>query len=138
MKKRVLILCTGNSCRSQMAEGYLRLYANTRAEIFSAGIEAHGINPLAIKVMEEDGVDIHSQTSDLIDNYLNQHFDFIVTVCDNAYERCPIFPDGAIKIHCSFPDPARAQEHERLETFRFVRNEIKACFQRFAEQYLKV
>ena len=127
MMKKVLILCTGNSCRSQMAEGYLRLFAGDKAEVFSAGIETHGVNPQAIAVMKEDGVDISGHTSNNIDEYRDIDFDFVITVCDNAKERCPYFPSKAKKFHQNFPDPAKAvgSEDEVMEEFRRVRGEIK-------------
>src|ERR1700744_5932296 len=97
--KKVLVLCTGNSCRSQMAEGYLRYYAEGKAEIYSAGIETHGVNPKAITMMKEDGIDISQHTSNHVDAYKNIHFDFVITVCDNAKENCPYFPSTAKKFH---------------------------------------
>src|SRR4026207_1075153 len=93
--KKVLVLCTGNSCRSQMAEGYLRFFAGDRALIKSAGVETHGVNPNAIEIMAEDGIDISSHTSNHVDEYTSIDFDFVITVCDNAKERCPIFPGKA-------------------------------------------
>ena len=95
MTKKVLVLCTGNSCRSQIAEGYLRYFAEQKAEIFSAGVETHGVNPKAIETMKEDGIDISHHTSNNIDEYRNIDFDFVITVCDNAKERCPFFPTKA-------------------------------------------
>ena len=96
------MLCTGSSCRSQIAEGYLRHFANGKAEIYSAGIETHGINPRAIVVMKEDGIDISHHTSNNIEEYRNVDFNFVVTVCDNAKERCPFFPSRAKKFHSIF------------------------------------
>ena len=90
--KKVLVLCTGNSCRSQLAEGYLRYFAGNKAEIFSAGVETHGVNPRAIATMKEDGIDISAHTSNNISEYAGIDFDYIITVCDNARERCPFFP----------------------------------------------
>ena len=107
--KNVLILCTGNSCRSQMAEGYMQFFAGKKATIYSAGIETHGVNPIAIEVMKEDGIDISSHTSNSIEEYRDINFDFIITVCDNAKERCPFFPSQAQKFHHTFPDPAKAK-----------------------------
>ena len=92
MKKKILVLCTGNSCRSQLAEGYLRHFAGEKAEVYSAGVETHGVNPKAIETMKEDGIDISNHTSNHIDEYRNIDFDFVITVCDNAKERCPYFP----------------------------------------------
>lgn len=125
--KRVLVLCTGNSCRSQIAEGYLRLFAGDKAEIFSAGVETHGVNPLAIRTMQEDGIDISKQTSDNISEYSDVSFDFVITVCDHAKERCPFFPSRAKKFHQNFPDPAKAigSEEEVRKTFANVRGLIK-------------
>lgn len=90
-QKKILVLCTGNSCRSQIAEGYLRHFANGKAEIYSAGIETHGVNPRAVATMKEDGLDISKHTSNNIDEYKNIDFDFVITVCDKAKERCPFF-----------------------------------------------
>ena len=128
MEPRILVLCTGNSCRSQLAEGYLRHFANGRFEVSSAGVEAHGLNPRAAAVMLEDGVDISSHTSKTVDVFKGQHFDLVLTVCDNARERCPWFPGGTKQLHRDFPDPAQVQgsEAEVMEAFRQVRNLIKA------------
>lgn len=126
-KKKILVLCTGNSCRSQIAEGYLRFYAGTKAEVYSAGVETHGVNPRAIATMEDDGIDISNHTSNHIDEYAHIDFDFVITVCDNAKERCPFFPTKAIKFHHNFPDPAKATgtESEITEQFKIVRELIK-------------
>ncbi len=131
--KKVLVLCTGNSCRSQIAEAYLRHFAGEKAEIYSAGVETHGVNPRAIATMEEDGIDISQHTSNNIDEYFNIDFDFVITVCDNAKERCPFFPTKAKKFHQNFPDPAKATgtEEEILEQFRQVRQMIKSYSQQF-------
>ncbi|MCD6063218.1 MAG: protein tyrosine phosphatase [Flavipsychrobacter sp.] len=125
--KNVLVLCTGNSCRSQIAEGYLRHFAKDKATIYSAGIETHGVNPRAIATMKEDGIDISGHTSNHIDEYRNIPFDFVITVCDNAKERCPFFPSAAKKFHYNFPDPAKATgtEEDILQQFREVREMIK-------------
>jgi len=125
--KKILVLCTGNSCRSQIAEGYLRHFANGNAEVYSAGVETHGVNPRAIAIMKEDSIDISRHTSNNIDEYHNIDFDFVITVCDNAKERCPFFPTNAQKFHYNFPDPAKAEgaESEILSEFRRVRNMIK-------------
>lgn len=125
--KRILVLCTGNSCRSQMAEGYLRHFAQGKVAVYSAGIETHGVNPKAIIVMYEDGVDISAHTSNNIDEYEHIVFDYIITVCDNAKENCPFFPGNAQRFHYNFPDPAKATgtDHEVLEKFRNVRDMIK-------------
>ncbi|PZU83885.1 MAG: protein tyrosine phosphatase [Chryseobacterium sp.] len=131
MNKKILVLCTGNSCRSQIAEGYLRHFAKEKAEIYSAGVETHGVNPKAIATMKEDGIDISNHTSNNIEEYKNIDFDFVITVCDNAKERCPFFPSKAIKIHHNFPDPAKASgtDKEVMAGFGTVREQIKEyCF----------
>ena len=136
--KRILVLCTGNSCRSQMAEGYLRYFANDKAEIFSAGIETHGVNPRAIAVMKEEGIDISHHTSNSIEEYRNIEFDYVITVCDNAKERCPFFPSTAKKFHYNFPDPAKAigSEEEVMLQFRKVRDMIKTYCRHFVDDNL--
>lgn len=133
--KKVLVLCTGNSCRSQIAEGYLRHFAGGKAAIYSAGVETHGVNTKAIATMKEDGIDISHHTSNNIEEYRNVDFDFVITVCDNAKERCPFFPSNAQKFHYNFPDPAKATgtEEEIMQQFRNVRNMIKE----YAEQFVK-
>ncbi len=138
MLKKILVLCTGNSCRSQIAEGYLKYFAKDRAAIFSAGIETHGVNPKAIAIMREDGIDISSHTSNRIDEYHNIDFDCIITVCDNAKERCPVFPSEAKRFHYNFPDPAKATgtEEEIMEQFRKVRQQIKLWCKNFVADNL--
>lgn len=138
MKKKILVLCTGNSCRSQIAEGYLRYFAGEKAEIFSAGVETHGVNPKAIATMQEDGIDISKHTSNNIDEYHDIDFDFVITVCDNAKERCPYFPTKAKKYHKNFPDPAKAigTEEEIKEQFRQVRQQIKNYCREFVAENL--
>ncbi len=133
--KKVLILCTGNSCRSQIAEGYLRYFAGNKAAIFSAGIETHGVNPKAIATMKEDGIDISHHTSNNIEEYRQVDFDFVITVCDHAKERCPFFPSNAKKLHYNFPDPAKAtgSEEEIVAAFRAVRQMIKDYCKKFVE-----
>lgn len=135
---KILILCTGNSCRSQIAEGYLRFYAKNNAEIYSAGIETHGVNPKAIETMKEGGIDISNHTSNNVDEYGNMDFDFVITVCDNANERCPVFPSKAKKFHHNFPDPAKAKgtEEEVAEEFRKVREMIKEYCRIFVAENL--
>ncbi|MBO9635456.1 MAG: arsenate reductase ArsC [Chitinophagaceae bacterium] len=125
--KKVLVLCTGNSCRSQIAEGYLRHFAGNKAEIYSAGVETHGVNPRAIQVMAEEGIDISGHTSNNINEYAGIDFDFVITVCDNAKERCPYFPSRAQLFHENFPDPAKATGSEEaiMQEFRRVRELIK-------------
>ena len=137
-KKKVLVLCTGNSCRSQIAEGYLRQFAGDRAEVYSAGVETHGVNPRAIAIMKEDGTDISSHTSNNIDEYAGIEFDFVITVCDNARERCPYFPTRAKKFHYNFPDPAKATgtEEEIMSEFRKVREMIKSYCRDFVNAEL--
>lgn len=139
MTKKILVLCTGNSCRSQMAEGYLRHFANGNAEVYSAGVETHGVNPKAIAIMQEDGIDISNHTSNNIDEYFDIDFDFVITVCDNAKERCPFFPTKAKKFHHNFSDPAKAKgtDEEINEQFRQVRQQIKEYCERFIAENLK-
>lgn len=128
MDKKILVLCTGNSCRSQMAEAYLRHFAGDRAQIFSAGVEVHGLNPRAVTSMQEDGIDISHQTSNHVDEYSHLQFDYVITVCDNANERCPYFPAKAKRFHQNFPDPAKATgtEQEIALQFSQTRQLIKA------------
>src|SRR5205085_9067065 len=131
--KRILVLCTGNSCRSQIAEGYLRHFAGNKAEVYSAGVETHGVNPRAIQIMKEDGIDISKHTSNNVNEYRDIDFDYVITVCDNAKERCPYFPSKAKKFHHNFPDPAKATgtEEQILQQFRTVRDMIKNYSQEF-------
>jgi arsenate reductase len=126
-KKNVLVLCTGNSCRSQLAEGYIRHFHGEIANVYSAGVETHGVNPKAIATMAADGIDISGHTSNHVDEYLHIPFDLIITVCDHASERCPIFPSSAQRIHHNFSDPAKAtgSEQEIMAAFAAVRDEIK-------------
>jgi arsenate reductase len=128
---KVLFLCTGNSCRSQMAEGWTRYLRSNVIEAYSAGVATHGLNPHAVKVMGEAGVDILGQTSKHVDELKDIDFDYVVTVCDSAAEACPIFPGKAKVVHHSFDDPPRlaegaATEEEALGHYRRVRDEIKA------------
>ncbi|HEX5000983.1 MAG TPA: arsenate reductase ArsC [Bacteroidia bacterium] len=131
--KNILVLCTGNSCRSQIAEGYLRTYAGDRLNVYSAGVEKHGVNPLAVEIMAEAGIDISGQTSNLADEYTGIQFDYIITVCDNANERCPYFPGTAKRLHHNFPDPAKATgtREEIRSAFRKTRNLIDAWIRDF-------
>jgi arsenate reductase len=131
--KQILVLCTGNSCRSQIAEGYLRHFAGSKAEVYSAGVETHGVNPKAIQIMQEDGMDISGHTSNNVNEYADKHFDYVITVCDNAKERCPYFPSTARKFHYNFPDPAKATgtEEQVTQQFRDVRNMIKQYSREF-------
>ena len=136
--KKILVLCTGNSCRSQIAEAYLKKFSNNQAEVYSAGIETHGVNARAVAVMKEDGIDISHQTSNNVNEYRGIDFDFVITVCDNAKENCPVFPSKAKKFHQNFPDPAKATgtEDEIMKQFRIVRDMIKTYCKNFAEQNL--
>ncbi|MBK8612062.1 MAG: arsenate reductase ArsC [Flavobacteriales bacterium] len=137
---RILVLCTGNSCRSQMAHGYLEHYADGRAEVYSAGVETHGVNPRAIAVMKEDGIDISYHTSNNVEEYGDITFDHVITVCDNAREACPVFPGHAAKHHHNFPDPAKVtgSEAEIMAAFRSVRDEIKDHCRDFVERHILV
>jgi arsenate reductase len=130
-RKRVLILCTGNSARSQMAEGLLRAMAGDRVEVASAGVSPSHVRSEAIEVMREIGVDISQHRSKSVDEFSGDRFDYVITVCDNAREQCPIFAGDVQRIHWSFDDPAAAQGDEsvRLRVFRRVRDEIKGRLQ---------
>ncbi len=136
MKKRtILFLCTGNACRSQMAAGWVRALKSDVFNAYSAGIETHGLNPNAVKVMAEEGIDISNQTSKNIVDLLHIPFDVVITVCDHAHENCPLFPSAVRIVHVGFDDPPRltppdASDEKRLDGFRRVRDEIKA----FVEQ----
>lgn len=136
--KKILVLCTGNSCRSQIAEGYLRYYVKDRAAIYSAGVETHGVNPKAIAVMLEDGIDISKHTSNNIKEYKDIDFDFVITVCDNAKESCPFFPTKAKVLHQNFPDPAKATgtADEIMDEFRKVCRQIKEYCKEFSKKNL--
>lgn len=134
-KIKVLYLCTGNSCRSQMAEGWTRALKGDQIEVYSAGIETHGLNPNAVKVMAEAGVDITSQKSQNITEFKDVKLDYVVTVCDHAHETCPFFPAGCKIVHVGFQDPPRmarelaaegGSEESQLDCYRTVRDEIKA------------
>lgn len=134
-KKRVLILCTGNSARSQMAEGILRHDGGDVFEVASAGMEASFVRPQAIKVMSEIGIDITDHRSKSVDEFRGQEFDYLITVCDNASERCPVFPGNVKRIDWSFDDPAAVtgEEETKLENFRRVRDEIRARLRAFVK-----
>ena len=136
--KKILVLCTGNSCRSQITQGYLQYFADDKAKVYSAGVETHGVNPKAISTMQEDDIDISNHTSNNIDEYRNIAFDFVITVCDNAKERCPFFPSTAKKFHQNFPDPAKATGtgEEVMQQFRQVRQQIKDYCKRFVTENL--
>lgn len=119
-----------------MAEGYLRYFANNKAIIYSAGVETHGVNPKAIEIMQEDGIDISNHTSNNIEEYFHIPFDIIITVCDNAKERCPYFPSNAKKFHKNFPDPAieKGSDEKITNKFKEVRNLIKEYFWEFTKE----
>ncbi len=136
--KNILVLCTGNSCRSQMMQGYLNHFANEKAAVYSAGIETHGLNPKAIATLAEDGIDISHHTSNHLDEYRDVNFDFVITVCDHANENCPWFPTNAQKLHQNFSDPSKAigTEVEIQEKFRETREEIKGYAKNFVNNYL--
>ena len=135
--KRILVLCTGNSCRSQMAEGYLKGFLIGKAEIYSAGVENHTINKNAIKIMKDDGVDISQNESNHISEFEKINFDFIITVCDHANETCPnLFSKEAVRIHKNFFDPSKIEDEEKLIFgFEKCRNEIKKFCQEFCATY---
>ncbi len=132
--KKILVLCTGNSCRSQMAHGYLQHFGIEKVQVFSAGVEIHGLNPFAVGIMSEDGIDISKNTSNHVDEYSNITFDYVITVCDNAKEACPFFPKQTKTIHHSFEDPSKSSgtAKELIAEFRKVRDEIKI----FSEQFI--
>lgn len=124
MKKSVLILCTGNSARSQMAEGLLRRLAGDRFEVFSAGTRPAGLHPNAVRAMAEIGIDLGTHRSKSVEEFAGQGFDYVITVCDNARELCPVFPGSGHRLHQSFADPAAAPSDQQIEAFRRVRDEI--------------
>ena len=134
----VLVLCTGNSCRSQIAEGYLRELCKDKITVRSAGVETHGLNQRAVQVMAEDGIDISSHTSNHINEFMDMDFDYVVTVCDHAKEACPYFPSQVGQIHKNFPDPARAtgSEEEIMAEFRNTRDQIKSYSKEFLDKYI--
>ena len=133
MKKKVLFLCTGNSARSQMAEGLLRHLRNNEFEVFSAGVEPKGVHPKAVQAMQEIGIDISGQKSKHIDELIDKGFDYIITLCDHAAQNCPVFLGKGVRLHHSFSDPAAAvgNDYEVLEAFRKVRDELKQFILRF-------
>ena len=133
----ILVLCTGNSCRSQLLHGYLQQLLGERAAVYSAGVETHGLNPRAVQVMAEDGLDIAHHTSNHLEEYAAVPFDYVLTVCDHANEVCPVFPSSARRLHHNFPDPAKAtgSEAEVLQQFRAVRDQVKTYAQDFAKHY---
>ena len=137
-KKRILILCTGNSARSQMAEGLLRHLAGDKFEVESAGTAASFVRPQAITAMAEIGIDISGHRSKSLDEFLDQSFDYVITVCDNEDQTCPMFPGSAKRIHWSFDDPAEAKgsDDEILNVFRQIRDEIRFELTEFANGYI--
>jgi len=137
-RPRVLFLCTGNSCRSQMAEGWARQLQSDRLEPFSAGIKRHGLNPRAVQVMAEAGVDISGHSSQSLEDLESLDFDYVVTVCGHAHETCPVFPGNAKVVHVGFDDPPRlaeqaASEEEALQHYRRVRDEIRDFVKKLPE-----
>jgi len=134
-KKIFYFLCTGNSCRSQMAEAFGHKYLSDKFDVYSAGIEAHGLNPNAIKAMDEVGIDIRNQTSDMIDSELLNNADFVVTLCGDANDKCPMTPPHVTRWHWGFDDPARAEgtEEEKWAVFQRVRDEIAARIEEFSK-----
>ncbi|OUR93951.1 protein tyrosine phosphatase [Flavobacteriales bacterium 34_180_T64] len=136
--KNILVLCTGNSCRSQMAHGYLNVMAKDKANIYSAGIETHGLNPGAVLIMNDDGINITGHTSNHVDEYLDIDFDFILTVCDHANENCPFIPSkNATRIHHNFFDPSKVEgtAEEKYKAFLKARNEIKDYCEAFVQTH---
>jgi len=133
-KTKVLFVCTHNSARSQMAEGFLRRLGGDAIEATSAGTEPGELHPLAVEVMAEEGIDISGQHAKSVDDFVQQRFDYVITVCDDANESCPIFPNALHRLHWSFPDPSMAggTHEERLAVFRQVRDGVKARVERFA------
>lgn len=138
MEKNVLVLCTGNSCRSQIAEGYLKAFAPNGTRVYSAGVETHGVNRKAIETMKRDGIDISGHTSNNVNEFLDVEFNYIITVCDNAKERCPHLPSKAFLFHENFPDPAKEEgaEAEVMKKFDAVRDTIKNYCKQFTAAYL--
>jgi len=137
--KNILVLCTGNSCRSQMAHGYLNQYTKGKDAIYSAGIETHGVNPKAIAIMSEDGIDISKNTSNLVTEYETVEFDYIITVCDHANENCPFIPSkNAVRLHHNFFDPSKIEGsiEDTHAAFAKARNEIKEYCKNFVESNL--
>ncbi|KMY55314.1 arsenate reductase [Bacillus sp. FJAT-27231] len=134
-KKIIYFLCTGNSCRSQMAEGWAKKYLGEEWDVYSAGIEAHGLNPHAVKAMKEAGVDISNQTSNVIDFTILNQADLVVTLCGDAADKCPVTPPTVKREHWGFDDPAKAEgtEEEKWAFFQSVRDEIGARIKQFAQ-----
>jgi arsenate reductase len=137
--KNILVLCTGNSCRSQIAHAYLEKFGKENAAIYSAGIETHGLNPGAVSILEEDGIDITNHTSNHVNEYDNVKFDYIITVCDHANENCPFIPsENAVRLHHNFFDPSKVNgsDEEKHAAFLKARNEIKEYCTNFVAKYL--
>jgi arsenate reductase (thioredoxin) len=134
-KKNIYFLCTGNSCRSQMAEGWAKKHLGNEWDVYSAGIEAHGLNPNAVKAMKEVDIDITDQTSDIIDPEILNNADLVVTLCGDAADKCPITPPHVKRVHWGFDDPAKAEgtEEEQWAFFQRVRDEVGERIHRFAE-----
>jgi len=137
IKKKVLFLCTGNSCRSQIAHGLFKDLTNSNFEIFSAGSHPSQVHPISIAIMQEIGIDISRHTSDHINNYLNSGIDIVITVCDNANKACPTFPEDVVRIHWSIDDPFKNWnfDQDQLDIFRQTREEIKLNILAFLETY---
>lgn len=138
-KKNILVLCTGNSCRSQMAHGYFKTLAGDQLNVYSAGIETHGLNLGAVAIMKEDEIDITSHTSNHVDEYADVEFDYILTVCDHANENCPFIPSkSALRLHHNFFDPSKVEgdNDEKHSAFLKTRNEIKGYIENFIEEQL--
>jgi arsenate reductase len=135
-RERVLILCTHNSSRSQMAEGFLRALGGARFDVKSAGTEATRVHPLAIRAMDEVAIDIRGHTAKTLDRFLGEKWDYVITVCDSANERCPVFPGRVMRLHWSFDDPAAVTgtEDERLAAFRRIRDEIEDRLRRWLDE----
>jgi len=137
--KNILVLCTGNSCRSQMAHGLLNYYAGGQAQVYSAGIETHGLNPKAVAAMERIGIDISKHTSNHVDEYMDIDFDFIITVCDHAAENCPVIPSkNAVRIHQNFSDPSKIEDSPGviIAAFDQTRNDISDFAKDFVNKHI--
>jgi len=137
LKKKVLFICTGNACRSQIAHGLLKDMANSYFEVFSAGLYPSQVHPISITVMEEIGIDISSHTSDHVDNYIDKEIDIVITVCDNANDACPTFPENVKRIHWSIDDPFKNWNFDlnQWSAFREIREEIRLRLLKFIEEY---
>ena len=138
--KKILVICTGNSCRSQMAEAWILKFAGDKVQVFSAGTHPEKVNPIAIKVMQMEYIDISHHKSNLVDNYLNEELDYVITVCDDANAKCPHFSSSAKRLHKGFPDPAKAKgtETEILKVYRDVRDSLKEFAMDFVENELDI